>query len=85
MRYSCKAVVGHGQKCEPNYQCDACAAKQKYIPRIETLEAALREIHEVYAGSEGIPEPMTAAEGYLLKLLTEMIGVTRKALEGKDE
>ena len=44
MRYSCKAVVGHGQKCEPNYQCDACAAKQKYIPRIEKLESALREI-----------------------------------------
>ena len=44
MRYSCRVVVGHGQKCEPNYQCDACAAKQKYIPRIEKLEAALREI-----------------------------------------
>ena len=44
MRYSCKAVVGHGQKCEPNYQCDACAAKQKYIPRIEKLEAALSDI-----------------------------------------
>ena len=44
MRYSCRAVVGHGQKCEPNYQCDACAAKQKYIPRIEKLEAALRRI-----------------------------------------
>ena len=44
MRYSCRAVVGHGQKCEPNYQCDACAAKQKYIPRIEKLEAALRKI-----------------------------------------
>ena len=53
--------------------------------RIETLEAALREIHEVYAGSEGIPEPMTAAESYLLRLLTEMVGVTRKALEGKDD
>ena len=44
MRYSCKAIVGHGQSCEPNYQCEACAAKQKYIPRIEKLEAALREI-----------------------------------------
>ena len=49
--------------------------------RIEKLVAALREIHEVYAGSEGIPEPMTAAESYLLKLLTEIVGVTRKALE----
>ena len=46
MRYSCRAVVGHGQKCETNYQCDACAAKQKYIPRIEKLEAALREIRQ---------------------------------------
>ena len=53
--------------------------------RIEKLEAALREIHEVYAGSEGIPEPMTAAEGYLLRLLTEIIGVTSKTLEGKDD
>jgi len=44
MRYSCRAVVGHGQVCEPNYQCDACAAKQKYMPRIEKLEAALRGI-----------------------------------------
>ena len=44
MRYSCRAIIGHGQACEPNYQCDACAAKQKYIPRIEKLEAALREI-----------------------------------------
>jgi hypothetical protein len=60
-------------------------AEKKYKSRIEQLEAALREIHEVYAGSEGIPEPMTAAEGYLLKLLTEMVGVTRKALEGKDD
>jgi hypothetical protein len=59
-------------------------AEKKYKSRIEQLETALREIHEVYAGSEGIPEPMTAAEGYLLKLLTEMVGVTRKALEGKD-
>ena len=44
MRYSCGAIVGHGQRCEPNYQCEACAAKQKYIPRIEKLEAALRKI-----------------------------------------
>ena len=56
-----------------------------YRVRNKQLEAALREIHEVYAGSEGIPEPMTAAEGYLLRLLTEMVGVTRKALEGKDD
>ena len=70
MRYSCRAVVGHGQKCEPNYQCDACAAKQKYIPRIEKLEAALREIDAAcdYSGSED-----------------SCRDIARKALEGKDE
>jgi len=72
MRYSCRAVVGHGQKCEPNYQCDACAAKQKYIPRIEKLEAALRDI---IVHCE-VPAPPNAEA---LKMFA------RKALEGKDD
>lgn len=42
---------------------------------------ALREIYEVYAGSEGIPQPMTAAEGYLLSLLMEVVRIAQKALE----
>jgi regulator of replication initiation timing len=49
----------------------------------ERLQAALREIAEVYAGSEGIPQPITAAEGYLLQLLMEMVGIARVALEGE--
>ena len=73
MRYSCKAVVGHGQKCEPNYQCDACAAKQKYIPRIEKLEAALREIIQ-----EDALTGKTVFVGDFGK-------IARKALEGKDD
>jgi len=68
MRYSCKAVVGHGQVCEPNYQCDACAAKQKYIPHIEKLEAALREIIEL--------DPLRPA--------FNCQSIARKALEGED-
>ena len=47
---------------------------------IERLRAAFREIGEVYAGSEGIPQPITAAEGYLLQLLMEMVGIARAAL-----
>ena len=73
MRYSCKAVVGHGQKCEPNNQCDACAAKQKYIPRIEKLEAALREIIQ-----EDALTGKTVFVGDFGK-------IARKALEGKDD
>lgn len=68
MRYSCKAVVGHGQICEPNYQCDACAAKQKYILRIETLENALKEILSL--GSWGANDLART--------------VAREALEGKE-
>jgi len=69
MKYSCRAVVGHGQKCEPNYQCDACAAKQKYIPRIEKLEAALRYYAKEHENPFGGDDSLIA----------------RKALEGKDD
>ena len=48
---------------------------------IERSREALREIYEVYAGSEGIPQPLTAAEGYLLSLLMEVVRIAQKALE----
>ena len=47
--------------------------------RIEALEAALREVFEEWAGSEGfIPE--TAPEGYLLQLTKRMADIARAAL-----
>ena len=51
---------------------------------IERSREALREIYEVYAGSEGIPQPMTAAEGYLLSLLMEVVSIAQKALKEKE-
>jgi len=51
---------------------------------IDRLREALREIYEVYAGSEGIPQPMTAAEGYLLSLLMEVVKIAQKALKEKE-
>ena len=50
------------------------------IDKIERLRKALREIYEVYANSEGIPQPMTAAEGYLLFLLKETAKIAQEAL-----
>jgi hypothetical protein len=50
---------------------------------IARLREALREIYEVYAGSEGIPQPMTAAEGYLLSLLMEVVRIAQEALKEK--
>jgi hypothetical protein len=57
---------------------------QEAADEIEKLREALREIYEVYAGSEGIPQPMTAAEGYLLSLLMEVVGIAQKALKEKE-
>ena len=51
---------------------------------IEKLREALREIYEVYAGSEGIPQPMTAAEGYLLSLLMDVVRIAPNALKEKE-
>ena len=51
---------------------------------IERSREALREIYEVYAGSEGIPQPMTAAEGYLLSLLMEVVRIAQNALKEKE-
>ena len=46
---------------------------------IEALEAELaackqrlHNVYEVYAGSEGIPQPETCAEAYLYQLVMEM-------------
>lgn len=50
--------------------------------RIEALEAALREVFEEWAGSEGfIPE--TAPESYLLQLTKRMADIARAALGEK--
>ena len=52
---------------------------------IDRLREALQDICEVYAGSEGIPKPMTAAENYLLERLMEAVRIAARALAGKIE
>jgi len=59
-------------------------AVKPYADEIERLRGALREIYEVYAGSEGIPQPLTAAEGYLLSLFMETVRIAQESMkEGK--
>jgi hypothetical protein len=69
-------------------KCDRMASlaidNAKDTERAMRLRKALREIYEVYAGSEGIPQPMTAAEGYLLFLLKETAKIAQDALEEKE-
>jgi hypothetical protein len=42
------------------------------IVEIERLRQVARNVYEVWAGSDGIPQPETAAEAYLLKLIEQM-------------
>ena len=61
---------------------DLEAERDEAVARAKTnaiLKAALREVYEVYAGSEGIPAPMTATEGYLLGLVKEMAKISGRA------
>lgn len=48
----------------------------------DKLTAALKEIYEIWAGSEGIPVPTTAPEAYLLGLIEQMRDIARDALAG---
>ena len=47
----------------------------------EKLTDAMREIYEIWAGSEGIPLPTTAPEAYLLGMIEQMRDVARDALK----
>lgn len=47
---------------------------------IERLHQVCRDAYEVWAGSEGIPEPETAAEAYLYQLLSAMRDEVKKGL-----
>ena len=48
---------------------------------IEALRQALRNVYEVWAGSEGIPMPETCPEAYLLKLVEQMRDEAKKGLK----
>ena len=61
-------------------------AHHQYRRKPKTSREALSEIREIYTGSEGIPNPETAAEAYVLRLVEQMYQVAVKALqESSDE
>ena len=47
---------------------------------IRRLRQVCRDVYEVWAGSEGIPMPETAAEAYLLQLVEQMRDAAKKGL-----
>lgn len=78
-----------------HYECavkelSACAAafdrQQEMLDRnaeqIATLHQCLRNVYEVWAGSEGIPAPTVASEAYLLSLVEQMRDAAKEGLNG---
>ena len=47
---------------------------------LERLHQICRNVYEVWSGSEGIPIPETAPEGYMLQLLKQMRDEAMKGL-----
>ena len=45
------------------------------------LHQVCRDAYEVWAGSEGIPQPETCAEAYVLQLLEQMRDEVKKGLK----
>ena len=59
---------------------DAADEIEALKAEIERLQRICRDAYEVWAGSEGIPEPETAAEAYLLQLLEQMRDEIKKGV-----
>jgi hypothetical protein len=64
------------------YYCDkpACIKAQR-----DQLRDKLYEIYEVWAGSEGIPIPETAAEAYLVRLVEQMRDIAKNGAQQPEE
>ena len=51
------------------------------LKEIDRLHQVCRDAYEVWAGSEGIPEPETAAEAYVYQLLIQMRDEVKEGLK----
>jgi len=49
---------------------------------LAALHQCLRNVYEVWAGSEGIPAPTVASEAYLLSLVEQMRDAAKEGLNG---
>ena len=64
---------------------DALESADKRIAELEAevdhLYQVCRDAYEVWAGSDGIPEPITCVEAYLLQLLIAMHDEVKRGLK----
>lgn len=68
-------LVKNGYRVElatPKAALTGAEGVQVKADEIDRLRQVARNVYEVWAGSEGIPMPETAAEAYLLQLVEQM-------------
>ncbi len=55
-------------------------ASKEHREEVAALHQCLRNVYEVWAGSEGIPAPTVASEAYLLSLVEQMRDAAKEGL-----
>jgi uncharacterized protein YhaN len=55
--------------------------KENLREQLAASQQALRNVYEVWAGSEGIPVPETVVEAYLLRLVEQMRDAAKEGLK----
>lgn len=58
-----------------------CSAHIDAADELRRLHQCLRNVYEVWAGSEGIPAPTVASEAYLLSLVEQMRDAAKEGLK----
>lgn len=57
------------------------ASWERLNAEVNRLHQCLRNVYEVWAGSEGIPAPTVASEAYLLSLVEQMRDAAKEGLK----
>jgi hypothetical protein len=64
-----------------NINLDYAKVADEAADKLEALHQVCRNVYEVWAGSEGIPEPKTFREEYLIRLLEQTRDEAKKGLK----
>jgi hypothetical protein len=77
-----KAMLAHLKEllAEQLLRAKQEVSPEEYNSEVDRLRQVCRDTYEVWAGSEGIPNPLSPAEAYLLALVEQMRDEVKKGL-----
>ena len=71
-------AVGHYEQKKEEVYRDKLV---ELLQEVARLKQVCRDVYEVWAGSEGIPEPVYASEAYVLSLVEQMRDYAKEGLK----